>query len=607
MKNTVKKLSTTMMLLVFALSNSLTTSFGAGNFEDLLAFTSDQGYTADRPVLRGAAPSTVSLKGEVAITNKNIPINMSMRDSDVKQVLRLFADKAGLNIIFKGDVSGKVTLDLVNVPLDSAFHMVLETSDLSYTLSDGTLIITKGDDESGIARQSVNILPVKYIDAQSIANFMNKNIYYKNKPGLSGKNSATVNPSSNELIVFGTENDVKLAQKLIDQFDKKPISATFKVNHTTPEAMATMICDQLIPSLGDYEDSDSDDSDEPDSDIAIGVGSIACTVEPSEDSEEDGSTPLGLGKMTVSYFTQLGTIGIVGGSEQQVDLIKEFIDDHDKKQPQALLEISIIELTEDGSRTLSNQWTFATKHFRIQALNQDSSPTSLSPIYIAGHNPNRYTSSDASLVYTLNYLMSNGKARTISNPKIVVTNGQESVIDMTSDYVKTVTSQVVQGSMSDYATTQRQYEIGEDEGIKITVTPFISPDGYVYMNLNPDYTVIADQVTAVNAEATAALEGTDREGETVEDLQATLLSRRNMELKNVRVKDGDTLVIAGMMREYESRTVNKTPILGDLPFIGTFFRSTNSTQNKSELVILVTPKIITESDDVVINNNHNSL
>ena len=607
MKNTVKKLSTTMMLLVFALSNSLTTSFGAGNFEDLLAFTSDQGYTADRPVLRGSAPSTVSLKGEVAITNKNIPINMSMRDSDVKQVLRLFADKAGLNIIFKGDISGKVTMDLVNIPLDSAFHMVLETSDLDYTLSDRTLIITKGDDDSGVSRQSVNILPVKYIDAQSIANFMNKNIYYKNKPGLSGKNSATVNPSSNELIVFGTENDVKLAQKLIDQFDKKPISATFKVNHTTPEAMATMICDQLIPSLGDYEDSDSDDSDEPDSDIAIGVGSIACTVEPSEDSEEDGSTPLGLGKMTVSYFTQLGTIGIVGGSEQQVDLIKEFIDDHDKKQPQALLEISIIELTEDGSRTLSNQWTFATKHFRIQALNHDSSPTSLSPIYIAGHNPNRYTSSDASLVYTLNYLMSNGKARTISNPKIVVTNGQESVIDMTSDYVKTVTSQVVQGSMSTYASTQRQYEIGEDEGIKITVTPFISPDGYVYMNLNPDYTVIADQVTAVNAEATAALEGTKREGETVEDLQATLLSRRNMELKNVRVKDGDTLVIAGMMREYETRTVQKTPILGDIPFLGTFFRSTNSTQQKSELVILVTPKIITESDDVVINNNHNSL
>ena len=112
MKNTVKKLSTTMMLLVFALSNSLTASTAVGNFDDLLAFTPNGGYTADRPILRGLAPSTTSLKGEVAITKRNIPVNLSLRDSDVKQVLRMFADKAGLNIIFKGDVSGKVTMEI---------------------------------------------------------------------------------------------------------------------------------------------------------------------------------------------------------------------------------------------------------------------------------------------------------------------------------------------------------------------------------------------------------------------------------------------------------------------------------------------------------------
>ena len=85
----------------------------------------------------------LNLKGEVNITKRNIPISLSLRDSDVKQVLRMFADKAGLNIIFKGDIDGKVTMDLVNIPLNSAFDMVLETSDLSYVLEDNTLIITK--------------------------------------------------------------------------------------------------------------------------------------------------------------------------------------------------------------------------------------------------------------------------------------------------------------------------------------------------------------------------------------------------------------------------------------------------------------------------------
>lgn len=593
MKNTVKKLSTTMMLLVFALSNSLTTSCAVGNFDELLTF-SNEGYTADRPILRGTSPSTVGLKGEVTITDRNIPVSISLRDSDVKQVLRMFADKAGLNIIFKGDIQGNVTMDLVNIPLNSAFDMVLETSDLGYSLSDKTLIITKNDDESGIGRQNLTVLPVKYVDATSIANFLNKNVYSLKKPGLAGPNSVTVNSATNELIVFGSQNDVALAQKIINQFDKKPLSASFKVNHTTPEAMANMICSQLIPGISSAKATGGAagvmTGAASDSDIVLGEGNVACTLDVEADSN-DNNEPLKVGNLSVAYYTQLGTVSVVGGSEHQIDLIKEFIDSHDKKQPQAYLEFSIIELSEDGSRTFNNQWSFTSRHFNINNADQESGLT-VDPIYVSGVTK-RYSNSP-SLVYTLNYLLKNGKARTVSNPRIVVTNGQESTIDMTSDYVKTVTSQVVQGSLN--ATTQRQYEIGEDDGIKITVTPFISPDGYVYMNMEPDYTMVKDQVMAVNGEASEAA------GKTVEDLQATLLSRRNLELKNVRIKDGDTLVIAGMMREYESREVNKIPILGDIPYIGTFFRSTSSSQQKSELVILVTPKIITESDDVVMDN-----
>ena len=600
MKNTVKKLSTTMMLLVFALSNSLAASNAVGNFDELLAFTNDSGYTADRPILRGGVPTTTSLKGEVSITQKNIPVSISLRDSDVKQVLRMFADKAGLNIIFKGEIDGKVTMDLVNIPLNSAFNMILETSELNYSMVDNTLIITKSDDASGVSRQDLTVIPVKYVSASSIANFLNKNIYSLKKPGLAKPGSITVNTSTNEVIVMGSKNDAALVQKLIEQFDKKPLTATFKVNHTTPNAMAKMICSHLIPGISDSEaDSDIGDDDDGDEDIVLGQGQVACTFDKdNEAGGDDGSEPIKAGKMTIAYYTQLGTVNVLGGSEQQIELIKEFIEAHDKRQPQAYLEFSIIELTEEGSRTFNNQWSFTSRHFNINAANQDSSGVSVSPIYIAGKT-NRYTSSSPSLVYTLNYLLSNGKARTISNPRILVTNGKESTIDMTSDYVKTVTSQVVQGSLN--ATTQRQYEIGEDEGIKVTVTPFISPDGYVYLNMNPNYTVVKDQIKAVNAEATQALKeaGID---EKVEDLQATLLSRRNMELKNVRIKDGDTLVIAGMMREFESRKVNKIPFLGDIPYLGTFFRSSSSTQSKSELVILVTPKIITDSDDVVNNS-----
>ena len=65
----------------------------------------------------------VKLVGDVNLKKGNQLISVSLRDSDVKQVLRMFADKAGLNIVFHNSVEGTVTLDLVNVTLNNAFKM----------------------------------------------------------------------------------------------------------------------------------------------------------------------------------------------------------------------------------------------------------------------------------------------------------------------------------------------------------------------------------------------------------------------------------------------------------------------------------------------------
>ena len=57
------------------------------------------------------------------------------------------------------------------------------------------------------------------------------------------------------------------------------------------------------------------------------------------------------------------------------------------------------------------------------------------------------------------------------------------------------------------------------------------------------------------------------------------------------------------MREYESKKINKIPFLGDIPGLGSFFRSTTSTREKSELVILITPKILTDSNENTVNRD----
>ena len=133
----------------------------------------------------------------------------------------------------------------------------------------------------------------------------------------------------------------------------------------------------------------------------------------------------------------------------------------------------------------------------------------------------------------------------------------------------------------------RTYEIGDDMGISIELTPFISPDGYVTLNLKPNYATMKEEVTSVS------ISNPD-----LPITAAVLLQRRNLELSNVRIKDGETLVLGGMIQEEEKKEVSKFPLLGDLPVIGGVFRNTHTTNTKSELVIMVTPHIIKDTEDV---------
>ena len=191
------------------------------------------------------------------------------------------------------------------------------------------------------------------------------------------------------------------------------------------------------------------------------------------------------------------------------------------------------------------------------------------------------------LSYAINYLVRNSKGRVVANPRILITNGEESTIDITQDYVESTESE--QSAYTGGTIATRTYNIASDAGVKVSITPFISPDGYVTMNIKPEYSTILSTVPATDAVGTYTA--------------ATLLSHRNLELKNIRIKDGETLVLAGMINEEEQKTIGKVPVLGDLPVVGTLFRTTTSEKKKNEMVIMITPKIITDTEDAVGNTD----
>ncbi|MBQ9244845.1 hypothetical protein IJ182_01095 [bacterium] len=545
------------------------------------------------------APNKINLTGNVDFNAGNQLINLSLRNTDVQQVLRMFADKAGLNIVFHQSATGTVTLDLVDVRLEDAFKMVMKMTDLTYVIKDKTMMVmsTASAETLNLTKDTVTVLPVKYSDAAYLAQFLNTNIFGMNRPGLTYGPIVTTNSDRNELMIFGTDADYQMAKKIVDRFDKKPTMTTFRVNHTTPMEMAKMICQTLfqLPFEGAVSNQGTGGTYtsklnanvkaktgvDPVAEGAIGGGTVACIYTSGITT---GNLNSYASKPTMTMYVQpeLGTLTMVGGSEYQIQLVNDFILENDRKQPQAYLEVSIIALSEEGSKDFNNAWVYSDKLFSIS---MNGGVKTNKPLIWHG---SRYSGGSHSLQQTLSYLIENKKARMLANPKIVITNGKKSVIDLTQDYIESTTVQLLNnytnGQGANYGAVQKTYEIGKDNGIKIQVLPFISPDGYVSLDIKPDYASELRPVvdTLYDNSFTAA----------------TLLQRHNLDLKSIRIKDEETLLLGGMIQNSEAETVAKIPILGDIPIVGFFFRNQNKTMKREELLFMITPRIIKDTEDV---------
>lgn len=584
----------------------------------------------------------INLNGSINLKNGNQLITVSLRDSDVKQVLRMFADKAGLNVVFHSSVEGQITLDLVGVTLNNAMEMISQMAELSYVIENGTLLVMKNEAAKTlkVSKQNINIIPIKYANSVKVADFLNTNIFGLNKPGLSNSETAVSNPSQNEVLIIGSENDYKMALNVVRVLDKKPKTTTFKVNHTTPKEMGKLICESLFLDLTQKSGGDSNafsafqqitDADSPQNTVeykaqqattnqqstggqigemtgqtltttgvVVGGGVVACQVSGNTDSKELKS--FNDTSLTIMYLPQLGTINMIGGSDAQIEMVSEFIKKNDKKQAQAFVEVSIIELTDAGSKEFNNTWNVYSKWFSGSVGGGGLTTGTNTPIFWGG-TPGKFNhggvpglvdtiykwGTSPVISQSLNYLIDNNKGRVLATPKILITNGQNSTIDLSSDYVKKVTSEVLSEGAGLYGATQKEYEIGNDNGMKIAMVPFISPDGYVSLNIKPMYSTIKEPVYQQN-----------QYGQ--QELAATLLQRRNLDLKGVRIKDGETLVLGGLIQETEKQGVSKTPLLGDVPVLGFFFRNSKKETEKSELVITITPHIIKDTDEEIIES-----
>lgn len=178
---------------------------------------------------------------------------------------------------------------------------------------------------------------------------------------------------------------------------------------------------------------------------------------------------------------------------------------------------------------------------------------------------------------TLQSQIESGNAKILTDPTLVVQEGQEATVQLTQQVLSSITS-----------------SIDVESGVR-TVTPVISDAGLV-LNVNIEriddngfinFTV--NPTISAPGDTTSFSSGIDATN------QITLLNTRALNSGLMRLRDGQTLIVSGIIQESDRATVSKVPVLGDLPLLGALFRRTENTTERREVIILLTPQIIEEN------------
>ncbi len=282
---------------------------------------------------------------------------------------------------------------------------------------------------------------------------------------------------------------------------------------------------------------------------------------------------------------------VLYGTASEAKAAEKLIAALDKPQPQVSLEAKVIAIDKNAAKNLGIEWEWSmvpqypeysteyeTRRRTVQ--NPDGSYTTVTED-VPHENVRRYWDGSGSSVpgiirfgrgpggfpfefyygAKINALITDGKANLLARPNITTLQGREAVINIGGEVpVQTVS---VTNSTTTTSVTYRE------AGIILRCTPRVGVDG--------------DITAKVHTEVSSPLY--------VPELAAYRFNKRSADTE-VRLRDGETMVIGGLIGSEESKTLSKIPFLGDLPILGVFFRNVRTSKTDSEVMIFLTAKIV---------------
>ncbi|ALR92547.1 MULTISPECIES: pilus (MSHA type) biogenesis protein MshL [Vibrio] len=345
-------------------------------------------------------------------------------------------------------------------------------------------------------------------------------------------------------------------------------------------------------SGGSSDSSDSSDSNNGNNNDSSTTSTGGTRIETITESDfwpmlqQAVANLIGSGKgQSVVVTPQAGVI-TVRAFPDDIREVREFLGvSQERMQRQVILEAKILEVTlNDGYQQGINWSNLSASIGNSGSIVVNRPASTLPPLDAIGTllgGQTNVTISDGNFNAVLSFMSTQGDLNVLSSPRITAANNQKSVIKVGTDeyFVTELSSNAGNGENSNAVPEVELTPFFS--GISLDVTPQIDNKGNVFLHVHPAVIEVTEEVKQLNL------------GGDFQNIQLPLAKSSIRESDSViRAKDGDVVVIGGLMKQQNRELVSKVPFLGDVPALGHLFRNVNNVTEKTELVILLKPTVV---------------
>jgi type II secretion system protein D len=387
--------------------------------------------------------------------------------------------------------------------------------------------------------------------------------------------TVTIDLRTNSLLLGGTDHYVGLAAHIIEELDSSPAMERMTKVYRMRNAQAKEV-EVALKSFVEQERQRVTLLGSETLGSAVGTGA---TSQQSVGTALAGETAQQLVEREVAIVgeTNSNTL-LISASPRYFDRFETIIQALDEPLAQVLIQVILAEVTLDKSSELGVQWAVSgTKNGTRFTTGTDYNLSDTTPAG-AFRDFDGFSSSitGGNVNFLLRALEADGRLEVLSRPQILTADNQKATIDI-GERVPLINSTII---------TQERGNINssytyENVGVSLTVTPRISPDGSVKMEVEP----VVSQLSSAPGISVG------------NNITAPIISQRKA-TTTVSVPDGQSVIIGGLISTIDDRRRNKVPILGNIPYLGALFRSSRSTSTRKELLIILSPQLLSNNTNV---------